>query len=88
MVGIPTASSAFSNPFHDLYKAEIARQLHEHYSTAESNIRNALSQHFFPRKELRLLLLEIAAISVAALFVLTRMPWDKVLRIIKFVLHL
>jgi deoxycytidine triphosphate deaminase len=83
-----TATSAFSNPFHDLYKAEINRQLQEHYSTAESNIRNALSEQFFPRKELRLLLVEIGAAIIAALFVLTRMPWDKVWHGIKYLLHL
>ncbi len=73
-----TAASAFSNPFHDLYKAEISRQLQEHYSTAESNIRDALSQHFYLKKELPLLLIEIGLGIVGALFVLTRMPWDKV----------
>ncbi|MBS1852791.1 MAG: hypothetical protein JST79_17950 [Acidobacteria bacterium] len=83
-----TALSAFSNPFHDLYKAEIARQLHEHYSTAESNIRSALREEFFPRKELTLLLLEIGAAIVGVLFVLSRVPWDKVWSWIKWLLHL
>jgi dUTPase len=83
-----TATSAFSNPFHDLYKAEISRQLEEHYSTAESNIRNALTVHFYPRKELPLLLIEIGAAIVATLFLLTRMPWDRVWHAIKYILHL
>lgn len=83
-----TATSAFSNPFHDLYKAEISRQMEEHYSTAESNIRNALTEHFYPRKELPLLLIEIGAAIVATLFLLTRMPWDKVWHAIKYILHL
>jgi deoxycytidine triphosphate deaminase len=83
-----TATSAFSNPFHDLYKAEINRQLQEHYSKAESNIRNALTEHFYLRKELPLLLVEIGVAILATLFLLTRMPWDKVWHAIKFILHL
>ena len=82
-----TAVSAFSNPFHDLYKSEISRQLQEHYSTAESNIRGALGEEFFPRKELTLLLVEIGAGIVGALFVLSRMPWEKVWHGIKWLLH-
>jgi deoxycytidine triphosphate deaminase len=83
-----TATSAFSNPFHDLYKAEISRQLQEHYSTVESHIRNSLIDEFYPRKELTLLLVEIGAAIVATLFLITRMPWDKVLHAIKYILHL
>lgn len=83
-----TATSAFSNPFHDLYKAEIRRQLDEHYATAESNIRKALTEHFFLRKELTLLLVEIGAVIVAALFLISRMPWDKIWHWIKVLLHI
>lgn len=83
-----TAVSAFSNPFHDLYKSEISRQLQEHYSKAESNIRNALRAEFFPRKELAVLLMEIGAGIVGALFILFRMPWDKLWLGIKWLLHI
>jgi deoxycytidine triphosphate deaminase len=83
-----TAVGAFSNPFHDLYKVEISRQLNEHYSKAESNIRSALNKDFYPRRELSLLLIEIGAAIVALLFVLTRMPWDKVWHVLRCLLHL
>lgn len=83
-----TAVGAFSNPFHDLYRAEISRQLNEHYSKAESNIRTALIKEFYPRRELSLLLIEIGAAIVALLFVMTRMPWDKVWHALKCLLHL
>jgi deoxycytidine triphosphate deaminase len=83
-----TAVSAFSNPFHDLYKTEISRQLQEHYSTAESNIRIALTKEFYLKKELPLLLLEIGVGIVGAVFVLARMPWEKVWQAIKWLLCL
>ena len=82
-----TAVSAFSNPFHDLYKSEISRQLQEHYSTAESNIRIALREEFYLKKQLPLLLMEIGVGIVGALFVLSRMPWDKVWHGIKWLLN-
>lgn len=83
-----TATSAFSNPFHDLYRAEIRRQLEEHYSTAESNIRNALTEHFFLKKELPLLLLEIGVAVVAAVFLISRIPWVAIWHGIKYLLNI
>jgi len=82
-----TAVTAFSNPFHDLYKAEIARQLQEHYSKAESDIRKSLTSEFFLKKELSWVLFKIFAALITAVFLLSRMPWDKVWNAVKCVLH-
>lgn len=73
-----TASNAFSNPFHDLYRDEISRQLHEHYATVESNIRIALENEFFRRRELPLLLFEVIGGTLGGIFVLSRIPWGAV----------
>jgi deoxycytidine triphosphate deaminase len=83
-----TATNAFSNPFHDLYKDEITRQLNDHYSRAENNLRIALSKDFFRRDELRIFVFEVAAIILAGIFLLTRIPWDKVWWLVKFILNL
>jgi hypothetical protein len=83
-----TVVTAFSNPFHDLYKAEIARQLQEHYSKAESDIRRTLTSEFFLKKELSWILFQIFAVLITAVFLLSRMPWDKVWNAVKCIFHL
>jgi deoxycytidine triphosphate deaminase len=83
-----TVVTAFSNPFHDLYKAEIARQLQEHYSNAESDIRRTLTSEFFLKKELSWILFQIFAVLITAVFLLSRMPWEKVWNAVKCILHL
>jgi|SRR5579862_3099567 len=82
-----TATSAFSNPFHDLYKDEITRQLNDHYSQAENKLRMALSKDFFRKDELEGFIFKVAAIVVAGVFLLTRIPWDKVWHIIEFIIN-
>jgi len=82
-----TATNAFSNPFHDLYKDEIERQLREHYSEAESKLRIALSKDFFLKDQVRMFVFEIAAVAVGGVFVLTRIPWDKVWCYLKFIVN-
>ncbi len=70
-----TAVHAFSNPFHDLYKDEIARQLAEYYSKAENNIRAAFYKEFYPRGELKVFAIELAALVVAEILLITKVPW-------------
>jgi deoxycytidine triphosphate deaminase len=82
-----TATSAFSNPFHELYENEIARQLQEHYAKAENSLRIALSKDFFKRDELQMFVFKVAAVVVAGVFFLTRIPWDKVWKLVKFILN-
>jgi deoxycytidine triphosphate deaminase len=82
-----TALSAFSNPFHDLYKEEIGRQLQEHYSKAENNIRTSLTSEFFLKKELSWVLFQIFGVLIAGVFLISRIPWDKVWNATKWILH-
>jgi deoxycytidine triphosphate deaminase len=82
-----TATNAFSNPFHDLYKDEIERQLREHYSKAESNLRIALQKDFFRKDEVHTFVFIVAAAIVAGVFVLTRVPWDKVWCYVKYIVN-
>jgi deoxycytidine triphosphate deaminase len=73
-----TAVRAFSNPFHDLYRDEINRQLNEHYAKVESDIRLAIQKDYFKRDELGKILFGIGTVLLAFLFVISRMPWDKI----------
>jgi deoxycytidine triphosphate deaminase len=83
-----TATNAFSNPFHDLYKAEIKEQLQEHYAKAESAIRTALTAEFFRKRDLPLLVFEIVAGILTAVFILTRIPWETLWTIYKILFNL
>jgi deoxycytidine triphosphate deaminase len=82
-----TATNAFSNPFHDLYKDEIRSQLNDHYSKAENSLRIALSKDFFRKDELEVFIFKVAAVVAAGVFLLTRIPWDKVWSVIKFIIN-
>jgi len=82
------ASNGFSNPFHDLYKDEIDRQLNQHYTRVLTDLRHALDQDYFSRKDIHKLLIQFGAAILAFVFVIARMPWDKVWHGIKWILHL
>jgi len=82
-----TAANAFSNPFHDLYKDEITRQLNDHYSKAENSLRTALAKEFFRKDDVEIFIFKVAAVVVAGVFLLTRIPWEKVWNAIKFLLN-
>ena len=88
LAAMKTATDAFSNPFHDLYKAEIKQQLQEHYAKAESDIRIALTSEFYRKRDLPLLLFEVVAALLASVFVLSRVPWATVWEIYKFIFNL
>lgn len=83
-----TALRAFSNPFHDLYKEQIARQLNDHYVEVETNLRKKLSKEFFTRDDLKGFLFIAGAIIIGALFILTRMPWTMLGHGLKHLLHI
>jgi len=79
-----TAADAFSNPFHDLYKAQIEMQLQDY----ETKLREKLSEDFL-RKNTAIVYLEIAVLSlVGILAVVTRIPWETVWKWCKWVLHI
>ncbi|MCU1303506.1 MAG: dcd [Candidatus Sulfotelmatobacter sp.] len=87
-VAASTAMQAFSNPFHDLYKDEIARQLQAHYSEAESKIRVSLQSEYVRRDQLTLRLLIASGSVIGGVLLLSRVPWDKVGVWLKYWLHL
>jgi deoxycytidine triphosphate deaminase len=81
-----TAAQAFSNPFHDLYRNEINKQLAEYYSKVESDLRTSLSKEFFRHTELSQLLIKVGALLLAGVYLFVRIPWDKVLKALKFIM--
>jgi deoxycytidine triphosphate deaminase len=87
-VAASTAMQAFSNPFHDLYKDEITRQLQTHYSEAESKIRVSLQSEYIRRDQLTLRLLMATGGVIGGVLLLSRVPWDKVGVWLKYWLHL
>jgi deoxycytidine triphosphate deaminase len=83
-----TALRAFSNPFHDLYKDQITRQLKDHYAEVETDLHKKFSKEFFTRDDLKAFLFYTGAVIVAALFVLSRMPWATVGNWYRRLMHL
>jgi len=82
------ALQAFSNPFHDLYKDQISRQLKDHYVEVETELHKKFAKEFFTRDDLKGFLFFAGAIVVAALFILTRMPWATLWNWFKCLLHI
>src|SRR5260370_11048484 len=82
-----TALRAFSNPFHDLYKEQISRQLTDHYAQVEADLHKKVAKEFFTRDDLKGFLFFAGAIVVGALFILTRMPWATLWKWFKGLLH-
>jgi|SRR5581483_4081086 len=79
-----TAADAFSNPFHDLYKTQIERQLQDY----ETKLREKFADDFL-RKNTAIVYLEIAVLSiVGVLLFVTRIPWETVWKWCKWVLHI
>lgn len=87
-VAMDTALRAFSNPFHDLYREQIARQLNDHYLEFETKLHKKLSKEFFTRDDLKGFVFFTGVITVGALFILTRMPWSTLWHWFKYLLHM
>jgi deoxycytidine triphosphate deaminase len=79
-----TAADAFSNPFHDLYRAQIDKQLQDY----ETKLRDKFSDDFLRKNTAREYLVITVASLVGILAVVTRIPWDKVLQWCKWVLNI
>ena len=74
-----TAEQAFSNPFHDLYKSEISKQLNEHDNKLETRLREKLAAEFFRKNQVQYLVIEVALALVTALVLVLKVPWKEVL---------
>jgi len=70
-----TAVEAFSNPFHDLYKDQIKRQLDEHYAGVENRLRKSFSDEFFRKDDVARFVFYGAAAVVAGITVVAKVPW-------------
>jgi deoxycytidine triphosphate deaminase len=75
-----TAEQAFSNPFHDLYKSEIATQLIEHDNKLENKLREKLAAEFFRKNQVQYLVIEVAVALFAALVLVLKVPWAEILK--------
>jgi dUTPase len=74
------AEQAFSNPFHDLYKSEITRQLVEHDNKLENKLRERLATEFFRKNQVQYLVIEVAVALFAALVLVMKVPWAEILK--------
>ena len=83
-----TALGAFSNPFHDLYKEQISRQLDDHYVQVETKLRIELAKVFITKYNLQLILVIAVGAIVGALFILTRMPWTTLWNSFKWLVNI
>lgn len=79
-----TAAGAFSNPFHDLYKAQIEKQLHDY----ETKLRQKFSEDFLRKNTAREYLVIAVVSLVGILAIVTRIPWATVWKWCKWVLHI
>ena len=75
-----TAEQAFSNPFHDLYKSEIAKQLNEHDNELETRLREKLAAEFFRKNQVQYLVIEVALALFGALVLVLKVPWKELLQ--------
>ena len=83
-----TAAEAFSNPFHDLYKEQIRKQLDQHYATVETRLREDFSKDFIRRNKVaELVIIAIIAI-LAALNLITNIQWSALWKLCKWILHI
>jgi deoxycytidine triphosphate deaminase len=73
-----TAEGAFSNPFHDLYKAQIKEQLGEYYSQVMSDLRKEFHKEFFPRDQILTLAVAVTVGIVTLLALIARLPWRSI----------
>jgi deoxycytidine triphosphate deaminase len=73
-----TASEAFPNPFHDLYKEQIDHQLGRHYSQVEANLRNKFSEEFFRRNQVIQFAFAILAGMLVIVVGLPKVPWKDI----------
>lgn len=83
-----TALGAFSNPFHDLYKEQISRQLEEHYVQVETKLRIELAKYFITNNNLRLYLSLAVFAIVGLLYTLSRIQWDEMGNWFKWLLNI
>lgn len=85
-VAIAAANQAFSNPFHDLYEAQVKKQLDEYYLGVETRLRDKFQEEFFRKNRVvEFLVYSIGAILLG-LAVITRIPWGEVWKCIKWFL--
>lgn len=70
-----TAAEAFSNPFHDLYKAQIDKQLGEYYAEVENRLKAKFSDEFFRKTDVSLFVVFFGAAVAATLALITKIPW-------------
>ena len=76
---VNTALQAFSNPFYDLYEKEINRQLSQHYSKVEADLKVSLLRDYvrwdqYPKMVMAWALLTVA--GLVAVGALARFPWS------------
>lgn len=83
-----TAAEAFSNPFHDLYKDQVRKQLDEYYAAVETRLREEFSKDFLRKNKV----MEVLVVAVGALVILlatiTRIPWTTIWKWCKWILHI
>ena len=73
-----TAEGAFTNPFHDLYKAQIKEQLGEYYSQVKGDLRKEFHKEFFPRDQIFSLAVGVTVGMVTLLALIVRLPWRSI----------
>jgi deoxycytidine triphosphate deaminase len=83
-----TAAEAFSNPFHDLYKDQIKKQLDEHYAEVENRLREKFSAVFFRKNQVTEFVVAAIAAIILGLAVATRIRWSTVWNWCKWILHI
>jgi deoxycytidine triphosphate deaminase len=82
-----TAAEAFSNPFHDLYKDQVRRQLDEYYAAVETRLRDEFSKEFLRKNKASEFLVIAVGAVVILLATVTRIPWEKVWSWCKWIMH-
>lgn len=85
---VKTAAEAFSNPFHDLYKEQVRRQLDQYYAEVESRLREEFSKDFLQKKKVSEVIVIAVAALVALLAAVSRISWGTVGNWCKWVLHI
>jgi deoxycytidine triphosphate deaminase len=83
-----TAAEAFSNPFHDLYKDQVKKQLDEYYAAVETRLREEFSKDFLRKNKASEFLVIAVVVLVAILATVTRIPWATVGKWWRWILHL
>lgn len=83
-----TAAEAFSNPFHDLYERQIAKQLNDHYAGVENRLRENFGKLFFRRDQVAITAAAIVGALIIGLSVTSQINWSAVGRWLKWVFHI